>query len=122
MAEELQWRYEKLDVDGRVKFAPMNDADAKITGRHVFGLKAWFDENPDERIRLGWIKHITHSTKDVVYDKATQYLVNAPRRIDEYTIEDEWRVMDKSEEQMRLSELRHDDWEYSDNDIIIWEV
>lgn len=122
MAEELQWRYEKLDVDGRVKFAPMNDADAKITGRHVFGLKAWFDENPDERIRLGWIKHITHSTKDVVYDKATQYLVKAPRRIDEYTIEDEWRVMDKSEEQMRLDELRHDDWVYSDNDTIIWEV
>lgn len=115
MAEELKWRYEKLDEDGRVKFAPMNDADAKITGRHVFGLQAWFDENPEERIRLGWIKHITHKAKDIEYDHATQYLVNAPKRIDEYTIEDDWQIMNMSEEQMRLAEL-HPGFEAFDYD------
>ena len=105
MAEEPRWHYEKLEENGRVKYAPMNDADGKITGRHVFGLKAWFDENPEERKRLGWIKHITHKTKDIEYDKATQYLVNAPIRIDEWTIEDNWQIMNMSEEQMRLVEL-----------------
>lgn len=105
MAEEPKWRYEKLDENGNVKWAPQNDADAKITGHHVFGLKAWFDENPEERKRLGWIKHITHNMEDIVYDHATQYLVNAPKRIDEYTIEDDYKIMNMSEEQMRLAEL-----------------
>lgn len=105
MAEELRYRYEKLDENGRIKTAPMNDADGKITGRHVFNLKAWLDENPDEARRLGYIKHITRPTKDIEYNHATQYLVNSPRRIDEYTVEDDWKIMDMSEEQMRLAEL-----------------
>lgn len=105
MAEELKWHYEKLDEDGRVQYAPMNDADAKITGRHVFNLPAWLDENPEECKRLGYIKHIDHATKDIEYDRATQYLVNAPRRIDEYTVEDNWQVVNLSEEQMRLKEV-----------------
>lgn len=104
--DEPKWTYEKLDAEtGRIKYAPMNDADGKITGRHVFGLKAWFDENPDERKRLGWIKHIHHTTKDIEYNHATQYLVNAPKTIDPYTVEDDWKIMDMSEEQMRLAEI-----------------
>ena len=37
------WYYEKLDEEGKLKHAPMNDMDGKITGKCVFGLKAWFD-------------------------------------------------------------------------------
>ena len=105
MAEEMSWHYEKLDEKGRVRWAPPNDADGKITGHHVFGLKAWFDENPDERIRLGYIKHITHKTEGIDYDPATQYLVNSIKRVDDHTIEDDWQIMDMSPEQMRLREL-----------------
>ena len=118
--DELKWKYEKLDEHGRIEYAPANDPDGKITGRHVFNLKAWFDENPEERIRLGWTKHIIHPTKDIEYNRATQYLVNAPRRLDAYTIEDDWKIMNMSEEQMRLAELRGvglDDWD-ADYDIV----
>ena len=108
MAAEPKWHYEKLDEKGRIQWAPPNDADGKITGRHVFGLKAWFDENPEERIRLGWIKHIEHNAQDIEYDKATQYLVNAVKRLDEHTVEDEYKIMDMSEEQMRLAELNQE--------------
>lgn len=119
MADERNWYYEKLDEEGRVKQAPPNDADGKITGRHVFGLKAWFDENPDERIRLGWVKHITHKTKDIEYDRATQYLARYVKPVDEHTVEDEYRIMQKSEEMMRIDEIRPFDW-FDDNDVIVW--
>ena len=99
-----KWTYEKLE-DGKIKYAPMNDFDGKVTGHIVFGVAAWFDENPEERKRLGWVKHIKHDTKDIEYNRRTQYLVNATRQIDEYTIEDDWHIMDKSEEMMRLEEL-----------------
>ena len=117
--EELKWRYEKLDEKGRVRSAPLNDPDGKITGHHVFGLRAWFDENPEERKRLGWIKHITHSTKDIEYDKTCQYLVNSPKTVDAYTVEDDWKVLDMSEEQMRLAEINHNGfWSY--DDVFMW--
>ena len=81
--KEPKWHYEKLNEKGQREWAPANDADGKITGRHVFGLKFWLDENPEERIRLGYIKHIEHDTKDIEYDHATQYLVNTVKRVDE---------------------------------------
>lgn len=102
MAEK--WTYQKLE-NGKIKYVPTNDFDGKITGHIVFGVKAWFDENPEERKRLGWIKHIQHETKDIEYNRRTQYLINAIRQIDEYTVEDDWHIMDKSEEMMRLEEL-----------------
>lgn len=123
MAEKLSWHYEKLDENGKVKWAPQNDADGKITGRHVFGLKAWFDENPEERKRLGWIKHIQHKAKDVEYNRATQYIVNAVKNVDEWTVEDNWVVVDLSEEQMRLREVGiRGDWDFvdSDSDVLVW--
>ena len=117
--KEPKWHYEKLDEKGRVEWAPPNDADGKITGRHVFGLKAWFDENPAERIRLGWIKHIEHDTKDIEYDHATQYLVNTVKRVDDYTVEDDWKIMDMSPEQMRLAELNVvGDWIDTGNEMV----
>ena len=121
MPDEPNWYYEKLEADGKVKSAPPSDLDAKITGRHVYGLRAWFDENPEERIRLGWVKHITHKTKDIEYNKQTQYLQREIRNIDEYTVEDVYRIMDKSEEQMRLEELMSGtEWGYDDGTVITW--
>lgn len=110
---EPKWTYEKLDENGKIKYVPINDFDGSVTGHIVFGVQAWFDENPEERKRLGWIKHILHETKDIEYNKYTQYLIRATKQIDEYTVEDDWKIMDKSEEMMRLEELtRHnDDWD-----------
>ena len=107
-----KWTYEKLDENGKIKAVPINDFDGSVTGHIVFGVKAWFDENPEERKRLGWIKHIHKETKDIEYNRRTQYLVRSIRQIDEWTVEDEYHIMDKSEEMMRLEELtRGGDWE-----------
>ncbi len=119
MADNNKWYYEKLDENGKVKSAPVNDYDGKITGHIVFGVKAWFDENPEERKRLGWVKHIQHETKDIEYNKRTQYLVPSIKQVDEYTIEDEYHIMDKSEEMMRLEELTHNSFWDSD-DVYVW--
>lgn len=111
------WNYQKIDENGKIKHCPANDLDGKITGQLVFGLKAWFDEHPEERIRLGWTKHINHSTKDINYNRQTQYLSRGVRRIDEWTTEDVWYILDKSEEQMRLEELMNNSsYFYDDGD------
>lgn len=104
--DEIKYDYEKLDEEtGKIKYCPMHDLDGKITGQLIYGLQAWFDENPEERKALGWIKHIHHPTTEVDYNRQTQYLVNVPNRVDQWTIEDNWKILDKSEEQMRLEEL-----------------
>ena len=54
----------KLDEKGEIKYLPGADMDGSITGHVVFGLKAWMDENPEERKRLGWIKHIQNNADD----------------------------------------------------------
>ena len=113
------WEYEKLDENGKIKFCPMNDYDGKITGHIVFGVKAWFDENPEEQRRLGWVKHIHHDTKNIEYNKRTQYLKRSTKQIDEYTVEDVWYVMDKSEEMMRLEELTRGGF-WGDDDGIVF--
>ena len=114
-----KWSYEKLDENGKIKFCPINDYDGKITGHIVFNVKAWFDENPDERKRLGWVKHIHHETKEIEYNKRTQYLRKSTKQIDEYTVEDVWHIMDKSEEMMRLEELTRGGF-WGDDDAITW--
>lgn len=103
--DEKNRYYEKLDEDYQIKRAPMNDYDGSITGKIVIGVPEWFDENPAEQRRLGWTKHITHQTKDIEYNRQTQYLVKSIKRIDEYTVEDEYHIMDKSEEMMLMEEL-----------------
>lgn len=112
-----KWEYEKLDENGKIKYCPINDYDGKITGHIVFGVKAWFDENPEERKRLGWVKHIHHDTKNIEYNKRTQYLKRGTKQIDEYTVEDAYHVMDKSEEMMRLEELTRGGF-WGDDDVI----
>ena len=108
MAENKQnWQYDKLQEDGKIKTISdfQNDPDGKITGHIVMNVKAWFDENPEERIRRGWTKHILHDTKEVEYNKQTQFLAKSVRQVDEYTIEDEFFVLDKSEEQLAFEEM-----------------
>lgn len=117
--KEPKWDYQKVDENGKIKWAPVNDYDGKITGHIVFGVKAWFDEHPEERKALGWIKHIRHDRKDIVYNKRTQYLVPSIKNIDEYTVEDEYHIMDKSEEMMRLEELCRNN-AFWDDDVAIW--
>ena len=119
MADEPKWYYERLKEDGTKEtvYENKNDFDGKITGKIVFGVKAWFDENPEERKRRGWVKHIVHSTKDVEYNRQTQYLVPSVKTIDEFTVEDEYHILDKSEEQMRLNEL-NGGWFASDDDVV----
>ena len=79
----MNWSYEKL-VDGKIKQCPMNDKDASITGSFVFGLKAWFDENPQKARELGWIKHI-HPDKPK-FNSHTHYLMVNTKTVDEYTL------------------------------------
>ena len=102
---ETNYTYEKFDENGKVTYCPGNDYDGSITGHIVMNIKAWFDENPEERKRLGWIKHIHHSSRDIEYNPDTQRIVWSAKKIDEYTIEDEYHVVDKSEEMLRLEEL-----------------
>lgn len=117
--EELKWTYEKLDENGKIKFCPVNDSKGEVTGKFIINLPAYFDENPEERIRLGWIKHIKHSEKEVEYNHQTQYLQRSYKQIDEYTIEDEFSVFDKTEEMLLLEELL-DAVGYNENGIIAW--
>lgn len=102
---EVKWSYQKFDENYEIKYCPVNDLDGSITGKIVIGLKQWFDENPEERIRLGWIKCIEGDRESVEYNKQSQYLVSVPKQIDPYTIQEEFRIIDKSEEQMLLEEL-----------------
>lgn len=102
---ENRWTYERYEADGTVKRCPINDFDGSVTGRIVFGVKQWFDENPEERIRRGWIKHIQHNMKEVDYNPQTQYLRRTARKIDEHTVEDVYIVLDKSEEMLLVEDL-----------------
>lgn len=102
---ETRWSYEKLDEQGNVKWLPTNDDKGEITGKYIIGLKEYFDENPEEARRLGWIKHIQHNADSVEYNKQTQYIEKFYERIDEFTIEDKYNVFDKTEEMMLLEEL-----------------
>lgn len=123
--KDTYWSYEKLQEDGKIKtiHANSNDFDGKITGHVVFGVKEWFDENPDEARRLGWIKHIHHNVdKWVKYNKQTQYLMKSTKTIDEYTIEDVYHVMDKTEDMMRRAEENgyySETWSTNDG-IFLW--
>jgi hypothetical protein len=102
---EFNWRYERLDENYNVVTCPQDDKEGKYTGYPVLNLPRWYDENPDKWKEHGWTKHITHEPSEVNYNKQTQYLVNSPKRIDEYTIEDEFHVLDKSEEQLLFEEM-----------------
>ena len=90
----MKWEYEKVDENANVHYCPGCDESGKITGHIIFGLPIWFDEHPEERKTLGWIKHIHPDKPD--YDKQRQFLLVGAKAIDEYTIEDYYIVKDKS--------------------------
>ena len=110
----MRWTYEKLDEEMKIKYCPTNDPDGKITGKIVMNVPAYFDENPEERIRLGWIKHIEHTEEEiketVQYNPQTQYLIKYQKTIDEYTIEDAYNVIDKTEEMMLFEDMLSLTW------------
>ena len=106
----MNWSYEKLDDQYEMKSCPSNDYDGSVTGHIVYNVHAWFDENPDERKRLGWIKHIRHSDEEIreivgSWNPQTQNLVTTPIQIDDWTVEDTYHVLDKSEEQLLFEEM-----------------
>lgn len=106
----MRHSYMRLKEDGTIEHCPTYDYDGKITGKIVVNVQAYFDENPDERKRLGWIKHIEHTKDEIAeqvgeWDKQRQYLVRSLKTIDEWTVEDVYHVMDKSEEMMLLEEI-----------------
>lgn len=110
--DNSKWVYEKLGDDGKIKTIAdyTNDANGEYTGRHIINVKAWFDENPEERKRLGWIKHIEHSQKEIAYNPQTQFVITTNRQVDEWTIKDELHVIDKSEDQLAFEEMLSVAW------------
>lgn len=102
------WSYERLKEDGKIETVGINknDFDGSITGHIVFGVKEWFDEHPEERVRLGWVKHIHHNPEKygIEYNKQTQYLEKTVKRLDAYTCEDVYEVKYKTEDMMRRAE------------------
>ena len=108
----MEWHYEKLDEKG--KLISVNtytiDSKKKYTGRYVVNVKAWSDEHPEEWIARGWTKHITWSSDEIKekwpFNAQTQLLIRAVKRVDEHTVEDDFHVIDKSEEMMRFAELQ----------------
>ena len=107
----MRHRYEKLGKDGKHQYCPANDFDGSVTGHIVINVRAWFDENPEEAKRLGWIKHLYYESHEELmkdmpdYDPALHYLISGTKVIDEYTIKDEFHLIEKTEEMMLLEEL-----------------
>lgn len=106
----MDWSYEKLTEQYELKTCPTNDYDGSVTGHIVYNVPAWFDENPEERKRLGWIKHIRHSKEEIReivggWNPQTQNLVTTLKQIDEWTVEDTYHVLDKSEDQLLFEEM-----------------
>jgi hypothetical protein len=102
--------YERLKEDGDLEHCPTYDYDGSITGKIVVNVPAYFDENPEERIRLGWVKHIKYNKDEIAeqvggWNRQTQFLAPSTRQIDEHTIEDVYHVMDKSEEMLLMEEV-----------------
>ncbi len=109
----MQYRYERIDENNKLQYCPLNDYDGSIsqTGNCIIGLKAWFDENPEERKRLGWVKHWYYETNKEVrdalpeYDPTQHYLTCTTKMIDEYTAQDEYHIIPKTDEMMELEEM-----------------
>ena len=100
--------YERLNEDFELERCPLDDKERKITGKYILNVPKWFGENPEERKRLGWIKHITYSDEEIMEKwphTMSQYLVKSTKQVDDYTVEDDYHVMDKSEEQMLFEEM-----------------
>lgn len=102
----MSYRYEKYE-DGKIVQCPINDKDGSVTGRFILNVPRWFDENPEERKRLGWILHIEHKPQELLpaYNPQTQFATLSTRQIDEWTVEDQYHIIDKSEDQLAFEEM-----------------
>ena len=96
--------YNKLGDDYNIKRCPNNDIDGKITGKIILNLPGYFDENPEERIALGWTRVNTYDKKDVEYNIHSQMLITGTRKIDDYTVEEYPIIIDKSPAMMAAEE------------------
>lgn len=103
MAES--YRYQKYNEDNTMTDCPQDDKDGAVTGKYIINLPKWFDENPEERKRLGWVKHIYPDREAIQYNRQTQFLITTTKQIDEWTVTDEYKVMDKSDEQLAFEEM-----------------
>ena len=108
----MNWRYERLKADGTVETVSegMNDANGRITGKHIINVKAWLDENPEEAIRGGWTKHLYYGDFDEIdlefpYNRQTEVRIRAVERVDAHTVRDIYHVIPKSESMMALEEM-----------------
>ena len=107
----MVWRYERLDENGKYQYCPANDPTGEVTGHIVINVKAWFDENPEERKRLGWVKHLYYESNEEFladypdFDPALQYAVCGTRIIDEWTIADAYDIMDKTDDMKELEAM-----------------
>ena len=104
---DRDYYYERYNTEkNEIERCPIDDKDGKITGKCILNVIAYFDENPEIRKALGWIKHITKDTRDIEYNHQTQYLTHMVVQVDEHTVRDEYSVMDKAPEMLRLEELQ----------------
>ena len=97
-----EYYYEKLDENLNTIHCPMDDKDGSISGEVRIGLSRWFDENPEERISRGWIKHIVPDRP--AYNSQTQYIETSQAQIDQWTVTDVYHVVDKDEDQLLFEE------------------
>ena len=112
--------YERMGEDFEMQSCPIDDKDGSITKqaivyadgsvgyKSILNVPKFFDENPEIRKALGWVKHITYDDKEIQEEwphTQSQFVVKTIKQIDEYTIEDEYHVLDKSEEQMAFEEM-----------------
>lgn len=103
----MKWRYEKYDKEFKRTNCPTHDVDGSMTGQVIINLPVWFDENPEERIRLGWVKHYYYDDNEIekMYDPQTQFYTASAKMIDDHTIRDEILVFEKTEDMMEAEEL-----------------
>lgn len=108
----MYYEYVRVTESGELERSKLDDLQGKVTGRRVYNLKSWFDEHPEERKRLGWIKYLHPSAEDegIEYDKQTQILMKNPVMVDKWTIKDELYVVDKSEEYLLFEEMQGLSW------------
>ena len=76
----------------------------------AYDMKEWFDENPEERKRLGWIKHWEYENMKEIkedlpdYDPVRHYLLKSEVTVDQYTTKDKYVIIEKTEEMLELEE------------------
>lgn len=101
---EIEYEYKRFDEDGDLEYAPSCDYDGKITGKIIYNLHQYFEENPEEYIRLGYTKYILNENYPIDY-KGNQLVLTEYKNIDEHTIKAIYHVIDAPEERILIDQL-----------------